>query len=91
VYQGRANPFGLVHMHGNLAEWCADPFVELDARIHPGDGHRSGTAEGRQRAVRGGSYYQPATHARSAMRNNAYLHDMKNTIGVRPAMALPAL
>ncbi|MFY9341831.1 MAG: SUMF1/EgtB/PvdO family nonheme iron enzyme, partial [Planctomycetota bacterium] len=83
-----ANPFGLHHMHGNVHEWCAEAFVARDWQLTPGDGARLGRPDGDYRAMRGGSYLTLAPNARSAKRNAAYRLDQKDTVGLRPAMAL---
>jgi serine/threonine protein kinase/formylglycine-generating enzyme required for sulfatase activity len=52
VAQKRPNAFGLCDTLGNVWEWCADPFQEGD----------------RRRAVRGGTWYSSADHARFGSR-----------------------
>ena len=52
VAQKRPNAFGLYDTHGNVWEWCADPFKEAD----------------RRRAIRGGTWYLSADHARIGSR-----------------------
>jgi serine/threonine-protein kinase len=55
VMQKWANQWGLFDMHGNVAEWCADP-------ASPAPGIVS-------RVIRGGSAFQPASDCRSASRS----------------------
>lgn len=60
-----ANPFGLVHMHGNLREWTRSLY-----RPYPyaaGDGREDPHAEGR-RVVRGGSFYDVPKRATASHR-----------------------
>lgn len=48
----RPNAFGVHDAHGNVWEWCSDPFDERTARIGPGE-------EGAFRVIRGGGWYDP--------------------------------
>lgn len=55
-----ANSFGLHNMHGNVEEWCFDPWRETyadDELPHPND-----------KVVRGGAWKYPLQHCRSAHR-----------------------
>lgn len=88
IYDLLPNPFGLHHMGGNVQEWCADPMVDKDWQARPGDGLRSGSVDGDQRALRGGCYRSNVTYARSSKRNTSSAFDQKNIIGMRPAMRL---
>ncbi len=65
---GYPNAFGLYDMHGNVWEWCMDPWHEnYDGA--PTDGSSWETAgDTRRRVLRGGSYYHDANHCRAAMR-----------------------
>jgi formylglycine-generating enzyme required for sulfatase activity len=62
------NPFGLQEMHGNLWEWCADPWHD-NYEGAPRDGHvwEAGGSE-RLRVVRGGSWHETPDLCRSAVR-----------------------
>jgi formylglycine-generating enzyme required for sulfatase activity len=62
------NPFGLHDMHGNLWEWCADPWHENYEGV-PVDGSawEEGSNE-RYRLVRGGSWHETPDLCRSAVR-----------------------
>ena len=55
-----ANAWGLYQMHGNVWEWCADWAGRVPAR-----GGRStlGAAEGRERVLRGGCWFDDAQGA----------------------------
>ena len=65
---GTANAFGLCDMHGNVAEWCLDPWHE-NYNIAPRDGS---VWQFRDRpnvcVVRGGSWETMAVSCRSAFR-----------------------
>ena len=62
------NAFGLHDMHGNVAEWCADRHATETSFLHrAGDGLRE-VPVGPYQVIKGGSYWYPASHARSAWR-----------------------
>jgi len=56
------NLWGLIHMHGNVAEWCADSWDGISDLA-------TGAAKAGWRAVRGGSWRRGAVFARSAARD----------------------
>jgi formylglycine-generating enzyme required for sulfatase activity len=60
------NAWGLFDMHGNVWEWCGDRFGDYDGNeaIDP-----IGPNEGTSRVVRGGSFLNLASLARSASRD----------------------
>jgi len=65
------NPFGLVNMLGNVAEFCSDWYAE-DAYSQNSDGkllNPRGPAEGEEHVIRGGSYRDGADKVRSAFRD----------------------
>jgi formylglycine-generating enzyme required for sulfatase activity len=64
VRQYRPNAWGLYDLHGNAAEWCADPY--RDRPQPPGGDATGGAAE--FRVARGGSWQAPAEECRSAYR-----------------------
>ena len=78
------NPFGLHHVHGNVAEWC------LDKRPHYGRERTSPSGNGlmitqRDRGiVRGGSFAQLAREARSTARRIMVLGSRSDDVGIRP-------
>ncbi len=70
-----SNSFGLLDMHGSLAEWCQDCFdekwYENRLQVDP-----SGSHSGSERLTRGGNWGFHASHCRSAFRQShpATLH-----------------
>ncbi len=65
-----ANSFGLYDMHGNVREWCADPW-HTNYQGAPSDGRVWDNArDHRYRLLRGGSWYFRPSYCRSAARFN---------------------
>jgi formylglycine-generating enzyme required for sulfatase activity len=58
-----ASPYGVEQMAGNVEEWVADELLP-----YPGSSHRSPSAGGGLRVVRGGSWFYTQEHARCAYR-----------------------
>jgi formylglycine-generating enzyme required for sulfatase activity len=67
VAQKRPNPWGLCDMHGNVAEWCQDVFDKTYYQTSPEKSPR-GPADGKEYALRGGSWKSPAEALRSSYR-----------------------
>ena len=63
------NPWGFYDMHGNIWEWCADPYLDYKSHIIDTgyDPIKTDT-----RIKRGGSWYKYGFYCRSA--NRAYAH-----------------
>jgi formylglycine-generating enzyme required for sulfatase activity/predicted Ser/Thr protein kinase len=89
-----ANGFGLYDMHGNVYEWCMDPWHETyegapeDNRIWEGDPHDGQVWEGdlnhNYRVLRGGSWFFHPCFARSANRFRLREDDYRSyTVGFR--------
>ena len=77
---GAANYFGLLDVHGNVAEWCEDRFGEYpDAfMVEP-----TGPKTGEDRVVRGGSWRSYPWQCRSASRVGFNKDYHRNDIGFR--------
>lgn len=80
---GFANAFGLYDMHGNMWEWCLDPWHE-NYRAAPLDGSvwESGGVNS-LRIVRGGAWNRPANNCRSAYRLKVAPGKRYDVIGFR--------
>jgi len=87
VHTLRANPFGLHHVCGNVAEWCADAFVGYERWPEPGTGLRA--ALGTQRVQRGGSWISSGpVSVRSASRSVGRAGQASQACGLRAARAI---
>ncbi|MEO0479459.1 MAG: SUMF1/EgtB/PvdO family nonheme iron enzyme [Planctomycetota bacterium] len=88
VAQKEANAFGLFDVHGNVDEWCQDPW-HANHDGAPTDGsvwELSGESQGSSyRVVRGGSFLLNARRCRSAYRNWWHPGDRYHDLGFRPA------
>lgn len=77
------NPFGLHDMHGNLWEWCADPWHDSyegaprDGRVWEAAGNE------RYRVVRGGSWHETPDLCRSAVRLKLPYDEGDEMVGFR--------
>jgi eukaryotic-like serine/threonine-protein kinase len=78
------NGFGLYDMHGNVWEWCADPFHDTYQGA-PNDGsvwQIENDRENQFRVVRGGSWHINPKYSRSAHRFK-YVRDSWGNVGFR--------
>jgi formylglycine-generating enzyme required for sulfatase activity len=64
-----ANGWGLHDMHGNVWEWCLDPWHDSYGGA-PADGSAWIAGEGAHRLLRGGSWFNRPASCRSACRNH---------------------
>ncbi len=67
VGEKQPNAWGLFDMHGNVSEWCNDIYYEAYYQKAPSE-NPTGPAEGKQYALRGGSWASSADATRSAYR-----------------------
>jgi formylglycine-generating enzyme required for sulfatase activity len=68
----KPNPWGLYDMHGNVTEWCLDQYdPAFYTKVGNALEHWNKATLPYPHAVRGGSWDEPATHARSAARRGS--------------------
>ncbi len=94
VGQKKANAWGLFDMHGNVAEWCNDVY-QKDYYASSPEKNPRGPDDGKEYALRGGSWKSPGEACRSAYRlgeiagfSDACL--ARDAIGFRCVRRLPA-
>ncbi len=82
-----ANDYGLYDMHGQVLEWCADPWHDdyVDA---PNDG-QIWDQPGNHRVLRGGSWFSVAGRCRVASRHHYSAEVWLNHTGFRIALSPP--
>jgi formylglycine-generating enzyme required for sulfatase activity len=90
-WSGLANAFGLSDMHGNVAEWCLDPW-HPDYQGAPRNGGAAWVERGGpdRRVARGGSWYSGAAECRSAARLEEGRNEAHGFVGFRVAFRPPA-
>ncbi|HEO71833.1 MAG TPA: formylglycine-generating enzyme family protein [Candidatus Hydrogenedentes bacterium] len=76
------NILGLLDIHGNVSEWCAD-WYGVDYYNHPPENDPAGPATGELRVIRGGSWCSPACYCRSAARTGARPGHRYSIVGFR--------
>jgi formylglycine-generating enzyme required for sulfatase activity len=77
-----ANAWGLQDMHGNVWEWCLDPWHD-SYRGAPADGSAWTAGGGTARLLRGGSWSDYPGDCRSACRNYYHPDDRSSYFGFR--------
>jgi formylglycine-generating enzyme required for sulfatase activity len=82
-----ANPFGLLHVHGNVWEWVEDCWNASLAGL-PNDGAARITGDCNSRVIRGGAWSDEPKDLRSAKRSWEVIGERRAEIGFRVARAL---
>ena len=86
----KPNDLGLFDMQGNVFTWCQDsykPLAEGEAALEDQEGDLV-ILRTRNYIVRGGSFLNPASYARSANRNNSEPSARNRNYGFRPARTM---
>ena len=82
------NAWGIHDMHGNVAEWCHDPFAPDYGKLGASDPVARGSGAGQGHALRGGAWNDPAAAVASAVRRSRQLpHVRPATAGFRCVIA----
>jgi formylglycine-generating enzyme required for sulfatase activity len=87
VNNAEQNPFGLMHMHGNVREWVEDCWNSSLAGL-PRDGSARQSGDCRSHVVRGGSWGDDPKQLRSATRSWEVAGERSAKIGFRVARTL---
>jgi len=84
-----ANAFGLYDMHGNVWEWCSDPW-HSNYQGAPSDGTVwEAGGDQRRRLLRGGSWRVYPKYCRSAFRVSDYANTRNSQYGFRLVLSSP--
>jgi formylglycine-generating enzyme required for sulfatase activity len=84
---GAANPFGLLHVHGNVREWVEDCWNDNLVGL-PSSAAARTTGDCTRRVVKGGSWADEPRDLRLAKRDWEVATDRQERIGFRVARAL---
>jgi formylglycine-generating enzyme required for sulfatase activity len=85
---GEANPFGLLHVHGNVREWVEDCWNESLVGL-PDEGVARTIGDCSRHVYRGGSWADEPRDLRSAKRSWEQAGERQEFIGFRVARTLP--
>jgi formylglycine-generating enzyme len=77
----QANPFGLINMLGNVAEFCSDWYSDKTYSTYPEGtvNNPRGPSSGEEKVVRGGYFRSDAAETRCASRDHTYSIDWMKT------------
>jgi len=81
------NPFGLLHVHGNVREWVEDCWNGTLTGM-PGNGAARTTGDCNSRVVRGGAWSDEPKDLRSAKRSWEVTSERREEVGFRVARTL---
>ena len=84
----KVNDCGLYDMHGNVWEWCQDDYVD-NYKNTPRDGSEHVLEKKKYKSLRGGSWFEDAFNARSAIRDWYKPSGRDSCIGFRLLRTLP--
>ena len=79
-----SNDWGIYEMHGNVWEWCEDPWHH-NYEGAPPDGSVWGEIWVISRTIRGGSWSEYPDHARSSSRSHTMPDNRNDNVGFRVA------
>lgn len=94
VGEGKANPFGLFDMHGNVWEWVQDawePAYYAQFQDTPALDPRGPATDGSPRVIRGGDWFCDKSTCRAATRSAEPPTQRVHGIGFRAALSVGAV